>query len=197
MNGLPVAAVASICAGSGSMNRLTSMPAWPSAAAASVMASAWLTTFSPPSVVTSARFSGTRQTASGLRRRAMSIISGVVAISKLRRVVTASRMAQMSRSRMCRRSSRRWAVMPCAPAASACRTASTGHGSPWSRPRYRACRSVATWSMLTPSLSIGFGALLFVRRFRGLLRLGRALFLRGRRPLERRRGETGVVDPAG
>src|SRR5436190_12503118 len=41
--------------------------------------------------------------------------------------------------------------MQWAPADSQTRAASITSGSPRSRPRYRASRSVATWSMLTPS----------------------------------------------
>ena len=43
---------------------------------------------------------------------------------------TALRSAGTSASTMCRRSSRKCAVMPCAPAASAAMAASTGDGSP-------------------------------------------------------------------
>src|SRR4051794_21835953 len=48
---------------------------------------------------------------------------------------------------MCRRSSRRWTVMPSAPPRTASTAAATGSGSLARRAR----RSVATWSMLTPS----------------------------------------------
>src|SRR5207247_1939769 len=71
----------------------------------------------------------------GLSFSAMPRISGVLAISRLSRVLMASRNFQTSRSWMCRRSSRRWAVMPCAPADSQISAASTGSGSPWTRPR--------------------------------------------------------------
>src|SRR5438477_11087881 len=48
---------------------------------------------------------------------------------------------------MCRRSSRRWMVMPSAPPSRASTAAATGSGSMVRR----AWRTVATWSMLTPS----------------------------------------------
>src|SRR3954447_20159995 len=52
---------------------------------------------------------------------------------------------------MCRRSSRRWTVIPSAPPRVARTAAATGSGS-FAR---RACRTVATWSMLTPSRIMG------------------------------------------
>ena len=76
MNWLPVRAAASICAGSGAMNRLTSMPASFIRLRVSVMACRLPATSSPPSVVTSSRRSGTTQTMSGLSLRAMATISG-------------------------------------------------------------------------------------------------------------------------
>jgi hypothetical protein len=51
----------------------------------------------PPSVVTSNRRSGTRQTMSG-KLEAMATISGALAISRLSRVVMTSRSFQTSRS---------------------------------------------------------------------------------------------------
>ena len=154
MNSAPVRADASICFASGAMNKLTSIPASRIFLQVSVKAFSPPTTSRPPSVVTSWRRSGTRQTISGFNFSASATISGVLAISKFNRVLTTSRNFQMSRSCMCRRSSRRCAVMPCAPATSLMRAASTGSGSPAACPRYRASRIVATWSMLTPSLSI-------------------------------------------
>src|SRR5262245_48130125 len=47
---------------------------------------------------------------------------------------------------MCRRSSRKWTVMPSAPPSRASTAAATGSGSS----ARRACRTVATWSMFTP-----------------------------------------------
>ncbi len=85
-------------------------------------------TSSPPSVVRSSRFSGTRQTACGRWRRAMACISAVAAHSKFSGTVSAAISASISASRMWRRSSRRWAVMPSAPAASASRAARSGSG---------------------------------------------------------------------
>ena len=72
-------------------------------------------TSSPPSVVRSSRRSGTRQTACGRWRSAIACISGVAAISRLSGSVSAAISASMSASVMCRRSSRRCAVMPSAP----------------------------------------------------------------------------------
>ena len=73
----------------------------------------------PPSVVTSARRSGTRQQSAGRTAQAMRTISSVTAISKFIRVCSRSRQARISRSWMCRRSSRRCIVMLSAPACSA------------------------------------------------------------------------------
>ena len=76
-------------------------------------------TSSPPSVVRSSRRSGTRQTACGRWRSAIACISSVAAISRLSGSVSSAISAAMSASVMWRRSSRRCAVMPSAPAASA------------------------------------------------------------------------------
>ncbi len=104
-------------------------------------------TSSPPSVVTSVRFSGTRQTSAGCTSSAIAIISAVAAISRFMRVCRAVRIARTSRSWMWRRSSRRCSVMLSAPHCSATSAACSGSGE---RPP-RACRTVATWSMFTPS----------------------------------------------
>ncbi len=90
--------------------------------------------------------SGTRQAAWGRWRRAISSISSVAAISRFKGMVSRSISAEMSSSRMWRRSSRRWAVIPSAPASAASRAARTGSG----RSPPRAFRMVATWSILTP-----------------------------------------------
>ena len=75
-------------------------------------------TSSPPSVVRSARFSGTSVQKSGLVARAIASISSVAAISRLSTPETVSRSTRTSRSWMWRRSSRRCTVMPSAPASS-------------------------------------------------------------------------------
>ena len=78
----------------------------------------------------------------------MAIISRVTAISRFRCVCMQRLQRERDRaSMMCRRSSRRCMVMLSAPACSATSAACTGSG--W-RAR-RACRTVATWSTLTPS----------------------------------------------
>src|SRR5215207_4042000 len=56
----------------------------------------------------------------------------------------------MSSSCMCLRSPRRWTVMPSAPASSHISAAAATLGSG----ARRACRTVATWSMLTLSLAV-------------------------------------------
>ena len=76
-------------------------------------------TSSPPSVVRSERFSGTRQQACGRVRSATATISSVAAISKFSGTVSSALSRAMSSSRMWRRSSRRCAVMPSAPASTA------------------------------------------------------------------------------
>src|SRR5579883_657488 len=148
-------AAVSICRGSAAMKRETRMPAPQSFATTGASKLCWATTSSPPSVVTSCRRSGTRQAACGIVLSATAAISGVAAISRLRgRVISALRRA-MSSSRMWRRSSRRCAVMPSAPASIAILAAATGSG--WMPPR--AFRSVATWSMFTPRRSSGIDPL--------------------------------------
>ena len=78
---------------------------------------------------------------------AIASISSVAAISRLSGRSISRLRRSMSRSEIWRRSSRRCAVMPSAPASAASRAARTGSG--WPPPR--ALRMVATWSMLTPS----------------------------------------------
>jgi hypothetical protein len=93
--------------------------------------------------------SGTRQAACGLMRVAISSICAVAAISKLSGLSIAAFSRSMSASVMWRRSSRRCAVMPSAPASMAKSAARTGSG----RGPPRAFRKVATWSILTPRRS--------------------------------------------
>src|SRR5512139_1997008 len=128
------------------MNRLARIQASFRRATVCRRDSRWPRTSSPPSVVTSARFSGTNVAEFGARRHAIPVISSVAAISRLIRVVTTSFSTSRSRSWMCRRSSRRWTVIPSAPESSAIAAAAAGSGT---CPR-RAWRSVATWSMFTP-----------------------------------------------
>src|SRR6266536_192724 len=104
------------------------------------------TTSRPPSVVSSSRRSGTSVTWSGLMVRATLSISWVEAISRFSSVFTTWRRTSTSRSWMWRRSLRRWTVIPSAPPSSASTAACRGSGSG----TRRACRTVATWSMLTP-----------------------------------------------
>src|SRR5262245_32576371 len=132
--------------GSGSINKDTRTPVRFSS---STKCRRWFsprTTSRPPSVVFSSRFSGTRQQACGTCRRAIASISSVAAISKLSGRVSSLFSRAMSASEMWRRSSRRCAVMPSAPASTARCAARSGSG--WRPPR--ALRMVATWSMLTP-----------------------------------------------
>ena len=124
-------AAAAIWPGSASMNSDTRMPAAFRPRPRGRCGCAGRATSRPPSVVTSSRRSGTRQAACGRWRRAIACISSVTAISKFsgrpRLRVSAAR-ASMSASEMCRRSSRRWAVMPSAPAAMAISAARAGSG---------------------------------------------------------------------
>src|SRR6202167_4210312 len=131
------------------MKRETRMPAAPSRSTNGARRSTAPAASSPPSVVSSLRRSGTRQAACGLCRSAISSIGSVAAISRLSGTVSSRARRAMSSSEMWRRSSRRWAVMPSAPAWAAMRAARTGSGC---RPP-RALRMVATWSMLTPRRS--------------------------------------------
>ena len=75
----------------------------------------WAMTSSPPSVVSSWRFSGTRHTRRGLTSRAMRSISSVAAISIASGILSLCFKSRMSRSWMCRRSSRRCATIESAP----------------------------------------------------------------------------------
>src|SRR5262249_26960129 len=92
---------------------------------------------------------GTMQAAWGRTLQAMPTISAVAAISRLSGFKMRAFSRAMSSSRMWRRSSRKCAVMPSAPAAIAISAALTGSGC---RPP-RAFRTVATWSTLTPRRS--------------------------------------------
>ena len=97
-------------------------------------------------MVRSVRFSGTRQQACGFVFSAIASISGVAAISRLSGTVKFAASRAISSSLICRRSSRKCAVMLSAPASTATIAARSGSGC---RPP-RAFRSVATWSMLMP-----------------------------------------------
>ena len=102
-----------------------------------------------------------RAPGSGVRagwRRAMATISSVAAISRLSGHRQLGAGARRRASWMWRRSSRRCAVMPSAPASAARRAARNGSGC--GAPR--AWRTVATWSMLTPR-RIGRGVRLVKR----------------------------------
>ena len=91
--GAPAWAAAAICAGSGSMNSDTRMPDSASRPTASVTAASAPATSRPPSVVSSVRFSGTRQTSLGLTAQAISSISAVIAHSRFMRVRSGGRSA--------------------------------------------------------------------------------------------------------
>jgi hypothetical protein len=127
---------------SGSMNRLVRTPARFNRASPSRSFAGFLATSSPPSVVTSSRRSGTSVIWYGFTRSAMVSISSVSAISRLNTVRTELAILMMSSSCICRRSSRKCAVIPSAPASSQSAAAATGSGSSVRR----AWRSVATWS---------------------------------------------------
>ena len=94
----PTCAEAATCAVSGAMKRLTSMPASFMCCRVSRNAATWPATSRPPSVVTSCRRSGTRQTMSGWRRSAMAMISGALASSRFKRVQISARSRKTSRS---------------------------------------------------------------------------------------------------
>ena len=136
----PIAAEARSCTGSGSTNIETRIPAAFNRPTIPRSATSCPTTSRPPSVVTSVRFSGTMQHACGRTASAISTISSVAAISKLSGLSIPAFMAGTSASRICRRSSRKWIVIPSAPAAIASSAAATGSG--YASPR--ALRSVAT-----------------------------------------------------
>src|SRR5689334_5666357 len=133
------------------MNNDTRMPASFSLLMNGASALCWPTTSSPPSVVNSSRRSGTRQTACGFVASDIRSMSAVAAISKFSGLEISFLSRAMSSSRICRRSSRRCAVMPSAPASIATCAARTGSG----RWPPRALRKVATWSTLTPRRSGG------------------------------------------
>ena len=76
ITGAPSAAAVSICAGSAAMNSDTRMPAARSAAILGLSSARPPTASRPPSVVRSARRSGTRQAACGRVRTAIATISG-------------------------------------------------------------------------------------------------------------------------
>src|SRR5664279_3459148 len=160
--GAPNSAAASICAGAAPMNSETRMPACLSACTTGASCVRCLMASSPPSVVRSVRFSGTRQTACGCTLSAIAVISSVAAISKLSGLSISAFRRAMSSSRMWRRSSRKCAVMPSQPAAIASLAARTGSG--WRPPR--ALRMVATWSTLMPRRKRGGLIYLTVDPFR-------------------------------
>ena len=114
----PSAAAASSWRGSGLTNSETRMPAAPSRAMSGRSVLSWPAASSPPSVVTSCRRSGTMQHACGRSRQAIATISVGRRQLHIERCRSA-RSRSMSSSRMWRRSSRRCAVMPSAPASSA------------------------------------------------------------------------------
>ena len=127
-------------AGSAAMNSDTRMPASFSRAMNGASALCCPTTSRPPSVVSSSRRSGTRHTACGFVASAIRSMSSVAAISKFSGFEISAFSRAMSSSRMWRRSSRKCAVMPSAPASIATSAARTGSGL---RPA-RALRRVAT-----------------------------------------------------
>lgn len=146
-------AASSTCSRSGSMNRLTLIPAFLRRFTASRAVPKRATTSSPPSVVTSSRVSGTRQAKSGFNRKARSIISSVIPSSRFSGRSHASFTRNTSASCMCRLSPRTCTVMESAPPAFASSAASTTEGSAFGESgsrAYRACRRVATWSIFTP-----------------------------------------------
>ncbi len=139
--GAPMASDASIGSASASMNRDTRMPAAFSSATMAQGDCGRFTTSSPPSVVRSSRFSGTRQTAWGRTpQRDAQHLAGGRHLEVEGHGDLALAAAAMSSSRIWRRSSRRWAVMPSAPASMASSAARTGSG----RDPPRALRMVAT-----------------------------------------------------
>ena len=106
---------ASICRRSAAMKSETRQPASRSGAMKCASRFSSCATSSPPSVVRSSRRSGTMQTACGRWRSAIACISSVAAISRFSGSVSSAISAAMSASVMCRRSSRRCAVIPSAP----------------------------------------------------------------------------------
>src|ERR1700736_741667 len=83
MASAPSSTQASICSEAGSMNMLTRMPPACNRSTVARKVSTLRATSRPPSVVTSLRFSGTRQTSSGKTCNAVSRMSGVFPISRL------------------------------------------------------------------------------------------------------------------
>ena len=155
MTGAFSLAAISICAGSAAMNNETRMPASFNRAMKGANTLCCPTTSRPPSVVSSSRRSGTRHTACGLVASEIRSMSEVAAISKFSGFEISAFSRAMSVSRMWRRSSRKCAVMPSAPASIASNAARTGSG----RAPPRALRSVATWSTFTPRRSGGLVAI--------------------------------------
>ena len=88
-----------------------------------------------------------------LRQTVRSRLNLEMAISKFSRDRTVCRSNSTSRSWMCRRSSRRWTVIPSAPPNSASIAMGTGSGSTVRR----ASRMLAMWSILTPKLAMEAG----------------------------------------
>ena len=80
------------------MKSETEMPAACSRRTASAVATLWVTTSRPPSVVISSRFSGTSVTWLGFTRQAISIIAGAIAASRLSFTWTVCRSTSRSRS---------------------------------------------------------------------------------------------------
>ena len=78
----PISAEARTCSASGSMNKLTRVPFASKARTVGSSETRSPATSSPPSVVTSSRCSGTRQTNAGFTSKAIDTISGVFPISK-------------------------------------------------------------------------------------------------------------------
>jgi len=100
---------------SGSIKKLTSIFFASKGFTNSIALSSCPSTSKPPSVVNSCLFSGTRQTACGLIRSAISCISSVIAISKFRRVLGSILIASTSASLICRLSSLRCVVIEATP----------------------------------------------------------------------------------
>ena len=125
----PMAAEASTCAGSGSMNMLTLLPLACRAVTMGRNSSILPATSKPPSVVISSRRSGTKHTKSGFRLSANSSMEAVAPISKFSGKGISARTARASASCMWRRSSRTCRVMESAPPSIAARAASSTEGS--------------------------------------------------------------------
>ena len=127
-HGAPAAALASICRGSASMNSETRHYAAARRAQASRSRAGWPATSRPPSVVSSWRRSGTRQTSAGASPRCdAEHLVGDRGLEVQRHADRGLGRATSS-SRTWRRSSRRWKVMMSAPASSASSAACSGSG---------------------------------------------------------------------